>query len=131
MLNRYKKAAIVIALTGTTALTGLAFAQASAPASGTGTPAVTESSATTGTRTQDSWLNLGQIYDKLTAAGYTDVREIERESDGYEAKARNADGRSVKLYVEPLEGRIVNEKARDRDGDRDRDDRRDRRHDRG
>lgn len=38
------------------------------------------------------WLNLGQIHERLIAAGYTDVREIERERDGYEVKARNAQG---------------------------------------
>lgn len=129
MLNRYKKAAVIIALAGATSLTGLAYAQdrSSAPA---GTAATQSVQADQGARrgTPDNWLNLGQIYDKVVAAGYTDVREIERERDGYEAKARNADGRSVKLYVEPVQGRILDERVRDRDRKHDRrDDRRDRR----
>lgn len=124
MLNRYKKAAVIIALAGSTSLTGLAYAQDRSAPAGT---AVTQSiQADQGARrgTPDNWLNLGQIYDKVVAAGYTDVREIERERDGYEAKARDTDGRSVKLYVEPVQGRILDERVRDRDRKHDRRDER-------
>ena len=121
MLNRYKKATVVIALAGATALTGLAYAQEQASTTSAGTAPVAESAQVRGKSPRDAWLNLGQIYDKLQAAGYTDIREIERESDGYEAKARNADGHIVKLHVAPLEGRIVSEKVRDRKDGRDHD----------
>ncbi len=128
MLNRYKKAAIVIALSGVTALTGLAHAQDRSPAGGTAFSVMQLAQASQAGRrgVQNDWLNLGQIYDRLVAAGYTDIREIERERDGYEAKARDTDGRSVKLYLDPLDGRIVGEKFRDRDRHYDREGRRDR-----
>jgi len=121
MLNRHKKAAAIIALAGATALTGLAQAQDGSPATRTATPATPQSAQTAKQSPRDTWLNLGQIYDRLAAAGYTDIREIERESDGYEAKARDTEGRIVKLHIEPLEGRIVNERVRDRKDRRDRD----------
>lgn len=120
MLHRYKKAAVIFALTGATALTGLTSAQEKSPAASTTTPAVTQPVDATGRSPQDAWLTLGQIHDKLVAAGYTDVREIERESGGYEAKARNSAGRTVKLHIEPLEGRIVDERVRDREDRRNR-----------
>lgn len=128
MLNRYKKAAVVIALAGAASLTGLAYAQDRSPTP-TGTAATQSVQADQGTRrgTPDNWLNLGQVYDKVVASGYTDVREIERERDGFEAKARDSEGRSVKLYIDPVDGRIVDEKVRDRDGKRGRDDRDNRR----
>ena len=131
MLNRYKKTVVVIALSGATALTGLAYAQVRSPE---GETRLSQSHSTQLVQNDqnareaatDNWLNLGQIYDKLEAAGYTDIHEIERERDGYEAKARDPDGQSVKLYVEPIEGRIVDKKLRNRDGKRDRDRRDDR-----
>lgn len=131
MLNRYKKTAVIIALSGATALTGLTYAQVRSPADGTA-PAATDSTQPVQNRPADrrgapeDWLNLGQIYDKLEASGYTDIREIERERDGYEVKARDSEGQSVKLYVEPLEGRIIDRKLRDREDKRDRDGRNDR-----
>lgn len=131
MLNRYKKAAIIIALSAATALSGLTYAQERSPVAGATPPTVAQSVETARNGPQDAWLNLGQIYDKLLAAGYTDVREIERESGGYEAKARDPEGRVVKLHIEPLEGRILDERVRDRENRRDRYDRREYRRDRG
>lgn len=72
-----------------------------------------------------SWLSLGQIHDKLQADGYTDIREIERERGGYEAKARDRDGRWMKLYIEPLSGKVVDQRVREER----RDERREQRHD--
>jgi outer membrane receptor protein involved in Fe transport len=72
-----------------------------------------------------SWLSLGQIHDKLQADGYTDIREIERERGGYEAKARDRDGRWMKLYIEPLGGKVVDQRVREER----RDERREQRHD--
>ena len=51
----------------------------------------------------------------MTAAGYTDVSEIEREKQGYEVKARDAQGRFVKLYINPLDGTVMKKKVRDDD----------------
>lgn len=116
MSNRIKKSAIALTLGGAVAMADLAFAQ---PAQVTSAPVATLAQATVAPTAaageKNQWLNLRQIYDRIEASGYTDIREIERERDGYEAKARNAQGQSVKLYIEPLEGRIVREKTRDRD----------------
>ncbi|PLC53919.1 hypothetical protein CR155_10830 [Pollutimonas nitritireducens] len=126
MSNRYTKAAIVLALSAATATAGLAYGQSQGPISQAGGAVVAPAGQPNTSGQQDTWLNLGQIYDRLEAAGYTDVREIERENDGYEAKARDSKGRTVKLYIEPLEGRIVGEKLRDRKRESDPDQRGDR-----
>ena len=58
-------------------------------------------------------LNIGQIHDKLQAAGYTDIREIELEKRGfYEVKARDAQGQPVKLYVSAATGEVARSRAR-------------------
>lgn len=54
-----------------------------------------------------SWLTLHQVQVKLEAMGYRDIEEIERERDGYEAKATTAQGRRVKLVVGPRSGEVV------------------------
>lgn len=64
----------------------------------------TASVATTQT---ESWLKIPAIYDKVIAAGYSDINEIEREDKGYEVKARNADGEKVKLDVDPVTGEVL------------------------
>lgn len=116
MSNLIKKSAIAIVLGGAAGMAGLTFAQADTVSS---TAATLVAQATTpstgGAAARSQWLNLGQIYERVVAAGYTDVREIEREKDGYEVKAKDAQGRSVKLYMEPVEGKIVKEKVRDDD----------------
>lgn len=116
MSNRIKKSAIILALSSAAAMAGLAYAQPQvldvAPVA---TLAQAAAPAGSAAGEKSAWLNLGQIYDRLVAAGYTDIREIERERDGYEAKARDAQGRSVKLYIEPTAGKVVREKVRDRD----------------
>ena len=58
-------------------------------------------------------LNIGQIHDKLQAAGYTDIREIELEKRGfYEVKARDAQGQPVKLHVSAANGEVARSRAR-------------------
>ena len=48
-----------------------------------------------------------QIYDRVEAAGYVNIREIELEKYGhYEVKARNAQGDRVKLHVNAQTGEI-------------------------
>jgi len=83
-----------IALTAAT-LGGSAFA---APAAESGTKTHTQN---------ENWLAIPAIYDKVTAAGYHNISEIEREDDGYEVKGRNADGERVKLLVDPQSGEIL------------------------
>lgn len=122
MMNSYKKAALVLAMAGATGLAGAVYAQDLSATAGQQAPVVQTAPIrqVAQAATAANWLNLGQIYNKLEAAGYTDVSEIERERGGYEAKARDSQGRIVKLHVEPLEGRIVHEAVRDREGRKDR-----------
>lgn len=52
-------------------------------------------------------LNIRQIYDRVEAAGYVNIREIELEKYGhYEVKARNAQGGRAKLHVNAQTGEI-------------------------
>ncbi len=51
-------------------------------------------------------LTIRDIYDRVEAAGYHDVREIEWDSGRYEVKARNAQGERVKLYVNAHSGAV-------------------------
>lgn len=56
---------------------------------------------------QGSWLTMHQVQVKLEAMGYRDVEKIERERDGYEAKATTAQGQRVKLAVAPRSGEVI------------------------
>lgn len=60
---------------------------------------------------QASWLTLHQVQVKLEAIGYRDIEKIERERDGYEAKATSAQGERVKLTVTPRSGEIIEARA--------------------
>ena len=70
------------------------------------------------------WLSIPQIHDKLEAAGYENIVEIERERDGYEVKATDRDGQRVELEVDPLTGGVTKtvvkrDKRKSRGDDRD------------
>ena len=71
------------------------------------------------------WLSIPQIHDKLEAAGYGNIDEIERERDGYEVKATDRDGQRVELEVDPLTGGVTktvmkrDKRKSDRGDDRD------------
>lgn len=92
-------AIFAIALSAAT-LGGSAFA---APAAEADTNAATQ---------RENWLAIPAIYDKVTAAGYLDISEIERDDDGYEVKGRNADGERVKLLVDPQSGEILDTRTK-------------------
>ncbi len=74
------------------------------------------------------WLSIPQIHDKLEAAGYGNIDEIERERDGYEVKATDREGQRVELEVDPLTAGVTktvvkrdkrkSERGEDRDGGR-------------
>lgn len=83
-----------------------------------------ESRGATGER---QWLSIGQIHDKLEAAGYRQIEKIERERGGYEARATDRNGERIKLHLNPQTGEIIDQRARKHDrGDKDdRDDGRD------
>lgn len=53
------------------------------------------------------WLSIPQIHDRLEAAGYGNIDEIERERDGYEVKATDREGQRVELEVDPLTGGVT------------------------
>ncbi len=56
---------------------------------------------------QASWLTLHQVQVKLEALGYRNIQEIDREPNGYEVKAADAQGQPVKLAVAPRSGEVV------------------------
>lgn len=61
---------------------------------------------------QDEGLSVPQIHDALTAAGYRNINAIERERNRYEVKATDAEGRRVKLSVDPMTGKVMNTEAK-------------------
>ena len=86
------------------------FAAAALAATLTGAAAHAQQAAATAAQTA---LNIGQIHDKLQAAGYTDIRELELEKRGfYEVKARDAQGQPVKLHVSAATGEVARSRAR-------------------
>ncbi|MFT0849235.1 PepSY domain-containing protein [Achromobacter sp. F4_2707] len=116
MSNRIKQSIVIVALSSAAVTAGLAFAQTDTISPATAaTPAPTAIESTAGSNQKLPWLNLGEVYERVTAAGYTDVSEIEREKQGYEVKARDAQGRFVKLYINPLDGTVMKKKVRDDD----------------
>lgn len=53
-------------------------------------------------------LSIRQVYDKMEAAGYRNISEIERSrKHGYEVKAYDPQGQRVKLYVDPQSGAVT------------------------
>lgn len=65
------------------------------------------------------WLSIGQVYQKLEAAGYRNVETIKREHGVYEARATDRNGARVKLSINPLTGELTDRSEhhkRDREG---------------
>ena len=65
------------------------------------------------------WLSIGQVHQKLEAAGFRNIEKIEREHGVYEARATDRNGARVKLHVNPQTGEVTerNEhRKRDREG---------------
>lgn len=71
---------------------------------------------------EGQWLSIGQIHDKLEAAGYRRIEKIERERGGYEARATDRNGERIKLHLNPQTGEVIDQRAR-KHGHGDRDDR--------
>ena len=61
-----------------------------------------------------SLLTGAQVTAKLQAAGYTNVHDVEREGDHYDADAVK-DGRAVHMHVDRKTGAITPAKSRKRD----------------
>lgn len=69
-------------------------------------PAFAESKAAT-SQSQAQWLSVEQVLNKVQAAGYRDVEEIERDDGKYQVKATDAEGRRVELKLDPVSGEIL------------------------
>ena len=95
---------LLIALSAGAAL-ALGIAQAQTPA-----PAEAPAAATAPAGQQ---LTIRDIYDRVEAAGYRDIRQIERDDGRYEVKAHNAQGERVKLYVNASTGAVEQTRKRD------------------
>jgi hypothetical protein len=89
-----------------------AVALAAATLGGGAFAAAPDTGADTAGARYEGWLTIPAIHDRVTAAGYSDISEIERERDGYEVKGRNAEGEQVKLYVDPLSGEVLDSRAK-------------------
>lgn len=57
-------------------------------------------------------LNIRQVHDRLEAAGYREIREIELSGNRYEVKARNAQGERVKLEMNATTGAVERSRTR-------------------
>ena len=58
------------------------------------------------------WLSIGQVHQKLEAAGFRNVEKIEREHGTYEVRATDRQGARVRLDVHPQTGAILERGAR-------------------
>lgn len=64
-------------------------------------------------------LTIGQVVERLTAQGYRDIDEIERDGGAWEVDARTSAGERVKLRVDAHSGAILKTKTDARRSDRD------------
>ncbi len=93
----------LVAIAAGTAVTwGIAQAQA--------TPATQAPAAATAPAAAQ--LTVRDVYDRMEAAGYRDIREIEWDHGRYEVKASNAQGERVKLYVNATTGAVESTRTR-------------------
>ncbi|AMO36859.1 PepSY domain-containing protein [Thauera humireducens] len=69
-------------------------------------PAMAQTAGTSAA-TQASWLTMQQVQTKLEAAGYRDFEKIERDSDKYEVKATDPQGKRVELDIDPMTGDVL------------------------
>ena len=61
-------------------------------------------------------LSIAEVRQQIAALGYENVDRIERESSGYEVRARTRSGERVKLYVDASSGDIVHTRSDFADG---------------
>lgn len=52
-------------------------------------------------------LSMAEIVERLSAEGYGEIREIEREGNTFEVKARDSDGRWKELYLDGATGEVL------------------------
>ncbi|QXW19928.1 PepSY domain-containing protein [Comamonas aquatica] len=63
-------------------------------------------------KVQQPSLNIRQIYDRLDAAGYRELQEIEWSDGRYEVKGMNAQGQRVKLEVDGNTGEVLRSRTK-------------------
>lgn len=63
-------------------------------------------------KVQQPSLNIRQIYDRLDAAGYRELQEIEWSDGRYEVKGTNAQGERVKLEVDGNTGEVLRSRTK-------------------
>lgn len=106
MMTRVQKTLAALAIGGSVLAAGApAFAQtAPQPAPAAAAPAAPAAT----TPAAAPMLTIRQVYDKMEAAGYRNISEIERSSKhGYEVKAYDPQGQRVKLRVDPQTGAVT------------------------
>lgn len=54
-----------------------------------------------------TWMPLAQLTEVVSAMGYTEITEIERERSTWEVKARDRDGNLVELKLHPTTGELL------------------------
>lgn len=54
-----------------------------------------------------NFLSMEQIVARLKEQGVENIYEVERERGAYEVKARNPQGDTIKLYVDPRSGEVL------------------------
>lgn len=89
----------------------MAYAQTTEPAAAVSSQTATAKAAVRGVF-QGPSLNMGEIYQRLENQGYGEVREIEWDDGLYKVKARNAEGRPIKLYVDGHSGQVLSQRLR-------------------
>ena len=72
-------------------------------------PALAQNAATAtiNTATQANWMTMEQVQTRLESTGYRDFEKFERDSNKYEVKGTDAQGRRVELDVDPVTGDIL------------------------
>ena len=90
----------------TMAAAGLAWAQSTPSSSVSDTPTASAPASQPAAAPTAAILTIRDIYDRMQAAGYRDLREIEFDDGRYEVKASNAQGQGVKLYVNAQTGAV-------------------------
>ena len=56
-------------------------------------------------------LNADQVKSRVEAAGYTNVQDVRREGNHFDAKATDKDGKQVSLDVDAKTGAVTPEKS--------------------
>lgn len=85
----------------------LAIALTAATFGGTAFTVSAAGNSDTARATTDTWLEIPAIHAKVTAAGFNNIYEIDREYNGYEVKAIGPNGERIKLFVDPLTGEVL------------------------